>query len=101
MGPSGVSTVIVSACIVLLPGGDLTPPPRRAGAPTPAAQLSRRLSPRTGAILGPMSAALTTDLDRARSDLAEHGYCLLEGALEPERCEALRDRLDELAAQEI
>jgi ectoine hydroxylase-related dioxygenase (phytanoyl-CoA dioxygenase family) len=48
-----------------------------------------------------VSAVLTTDLDRARADLAEHGYCLVEGALEPDRCRALRDRLDELATEEI
>lgn len=48
-----------------------------------------------------MSVALTTDLERAEADLAEHGYCLIEGALEPERLEALRTRLDEQAAAEI
>jgi len=48
-----------------------------------------------------VSAILTTDLDHAKADLAEHGVCLVEGALEPERVKALRDRLEELAAREI
>lgn len=48
-----------------------------------------------------MSVALTTDLDRAKADLAEHGYCLLEGLLEPDHLDALRSRLDEQAAAEI
>ena len=43
---------------------------------------------------------LTTDLDQAKVDLAEHGFCLLEGALSPERCGALRARLVELAELE-
>jgi ectoine hydroxylase-related dioxygenase (phytanoyl-CoA dioxygenase family) len=46
-------------------------------------------------------AFLTTDLDQAKADLADHGYCLLEGALDAERVVALRDRLTELAVQEI
>src|SRR5437870_3452872 len=77
LGQTGVSTVIVSARM------------------TAEATAGSRCHTQ------PMTAALTTDLDRARADLAEHGYCLLEGALEPERCRALRDRLDELATQEI
>jgi ectoine hydroxylase-related dioxygenase (phytanoyl-CoA dioxygenase family) len=43
----------------------------------------------------------TTDLDTAKRDLGEHGYCLLDGALAPERVRLLRDRLDELAQAEI
>src|SRR5438105_163868 len=50
----------------------------------------------TVATVGP-----TDDLDRAKRDLAEHGYCLVEDALAPERVDALRSRLAELAAQEI
>src|SRR5947208_8273113 len=48
-----------------------------------------------------MSVVLTTDLERARGDLAEHGYCLLEDALDPDRVKALLDRLEELATAEI
>ena len=48
-----------------------------------------------------MSAVLTTDVDQGKADLAEHGYCLLEGALAPERVAEVRGRLEELAAQEI
>jgi ectoine hydroxylase-related dioxygenase (phytanoyl-CoA dioxygenase family) len=48
-----------------------------------------------------MTAVLTTDLARAEADLAEHGYCLIEGALPPSRVAELRGRLAELAEQEI
>ena len=48
-----------------------------------------------------MTAVLTTDLARAEADLAEHGYCLIEGALPPSRVSELRGRLAELAEQEI
>ena len=48
-----------------------------------------------------MPAALTNDLGRARTDLAQHGYCLLEGILPPERVAAVRQRLVELAAAEV
>lgn len=48
-----------------------------------------------------MRATLTTDLAAARADLDEHGYCLLEGVLTPDRVQQLRDRLVELAAAEI
>jgi ectoine hydroxylase-related dioxygenase (phytanoyl-CoA dioxygenase family) len=47
------------------------------------------------------SATLTTDLDQAKADLAEHGYCLLEGALPADRVRQLRGRLVELGEQEI
>jgi ectoine hydroxylase-related dioxygenase (phytanoyl-CoA dioxygenase family) len=43
----------------------------------------------------------TTDLTQAKRDLAEHGYCLLDGALTPERAAALRRRVMELAEQEV
>lgn len=45
--------------------------------------------------------ALTQDLDRARADLAEHGYCLVQGALRPDVVAGLRSRVQELAAQEV
>jgi ectoine hydroxylase-related dioxygenase (phytanoyl-CoA dioxygenase family) len=48
-----------------------------------------------------MTVVLTTDLARAEADLAEHGYCLIEGALPPSRVAELRGRLAELAEQEI
>ena len=48
-----------------------------------------------------MTATLTADLARARADLDEHGYCLIEAALDPDRTRMLRDRVVELAAQEI
>src|SRR4051794_9555098 len=41
------------------------------------------------------------DAVQAKGDLAEHGFCLLEGALSPERVAALRTRVMELAAQEV
>jgi ectoine hydroxylase-related dioxygenase (phytanoyl-CoA dioxygenase family) len=48
-----------------------------------------------------VQATLTSDLEKAKVDLREHGYCLVEGALAAERVRALRDRLTELAAAEI
>ena len=45
--------------------------------------------------------APTQDLDRARADLAEHGYCLVQGALEPDAVATLRARIQELAAEEV
>ncbi|HMC80605.1 MAG TPA: phytanoyl-CoA dioxygenase family protein [Acidimicrobiia bacterium] len=48
-----------------------------------------------------MTATLTNDQDRARADLATHGYCLIEGALAPDRVAAIRNRLDELCQSEI
>src|SRR5712691_2228949 len=48
-----------------------------------------------------VTARLTTDLKQAKADLADHGYCLLEGLVPPDRVAELRGRLDELAAQEI
>jgi ectoine hydroxylase-related dioxygenase (phytanoyl-CoA dioxygenase family) len=44
---------------------------------------------------------LTTDLDQAKTDLAELGYCLIEGALSPERTAALRAKIGALAEAEI
>src|SRR4051794_22299012 len=41
------------------------------------------------------------DITQARADLAEHGFCLLEGALSSEQVAALRARVMELAAQEV
>lgn len=46
-------------------------------------------------------ATLTTSVDAAHADLDEHGYCLIENALPAERVRSLRDRLSELAEQEI
>jgi ectoine hydroxylase-related dioxygenase (phytanoyl-CoA dioxygenase family) len=43
----------------------------------------------------------TTDLTRARADLEEHGYCLVESLLDRGRVIALRERLEALAAAEI
>jgi ectoine hydroxylase-related dioxygenase (phytanoyl-CoA dioxygenase family) len=45
--------------------------------------------------------APTTDLDRARADLAEHGYCLIEELLPADRRAGVRARLVEQAAAEI
>src|SRR5258706_4587080 len=41
------------------------------------------------------------DMTQAKQDLADHGFCLLEGALSPERVAALRARIMELADHEI
>ena len=43
---------------------------------------------------------LTEDLDRARADLDEHGYCLIENALSPEELKTARARLTEQAEAE-
>jgi ectoine hydroxylase-related dioxygenase (phytanoyl-CoA dioxygenase family) len=48
-----------------------------------------------------VSATLTNDLVQAKADLDEHGYCLLEGVLSPDRAAAIRQRLVDLAQQEI
>jgi ectoine hydroxylase-related dioxygenase (phytanoyl-CoA dioxygenase family) len=48
-----------------------------------------------------VTATLTNDFDIAKADLAEHGYCLVEGALSADDVLALRERLVELADQEI
>ncbi|HEV2370497.1 MAG TPA: phytanoyl-CoA dioxygenase family protein [Acidimicrobiales bacterium] len=48
-----------------------------------------------------MTARVTQDLDRARADLAELGYCLVADALEPTTVAGLRRRVEELAAREI
>src|SRR3954451_14454972 len=42
-----------------------------------------------------------SDVAQAKTDLAAHGFCLLEGALSPERVAALRARVMELAEQEV
>jgi ectoine hydroxylase-related dioxygenase (phytanoyl-CoA dioxygenase family) len=47
------------------------------------------------------AAVLTTDLKQAEADLGEHGYCLVEAALTPDQVGELRNRLVELAEQEI
>src|SRR5204863_5768442 len=47
------------------------------------------------------SATLTTDLAQGKADLAEHGYCLLEGLLPPDRVAETRARLVQVAQQEI
>jgi ectoine hydroxylase-related dioxygenase (phytanoyl-CoA dioxygenase family) len=79
---------------------------RRTEAPSPAgawtaASVGWRHASLPPGNLRPMTVALTTDLDRARADLAEHGYCLLEGLLPPDHLDAIRTRLDEQAAAEI
>ena len=48
-----------------------------------------------------MTATLTTDVQRAQADLAEHGYCLLEGALDAQRLAAVKQRVVEQAEAEI
>ena len=48
-----------------------------------------------------MGATLTTDLAAAKADLAEHGYCLVQGLLPPDRVADTRARLAEQARQEI
>jgi ectoine hydroxylase-related dioxygenase (phytanoyl-CoA dioxygenase family) len=48
-----------------------------------------------------MTAVLTRDLQQAKADLADHGYCLIDRALPPERVAQVRARLVELAEQEI
>jgi ectoine hydroxylase-related dioxygenase (phytanoyl-CoA dioxygenase family) len=48
-----------------------------------------------------MGATLTSDLSAAKADLAEHGYCLLQGLLPPDRVAEARARLVELAEQEV
>src|SRR6476646_10184972 len=49
----------------------------------------------------PVKATLTADLERAKADLAEHGYCLLEGLCPTDRVAELRGRLDQLARDEV
>lgn len=44
---------------------------------------------------------MTTDLDHAKADLAEHGYCLLDRLMPDERAATVRHRLVELADAEI
>ncbi len=46
------------------------------------------------------TATPTSDLGRAKADLAEMGYCLLENALSPEKVRAIRSRIVELAEAE-
>ena len=36
-----------------------------------------------------MSAVLTTDYKKAKADINEHGYCLIEGALPPEKLDMM------------
>ena len=48
-----------------------------------------------------MSATVTSDHDQALADLAEWGYCLVEGALSADRVARIRRRLEELAEAEI
>ena len=48
-----------------------------------------------------MTATLTADLKQAKADLAEHGYCLLEGLCAPDRVAELRGRLAQLAGEEL
>jgi ectoine hydroxylase-related dioxygenase (phytanoyl-CoA dioxygenase family) len=49
----------------------------------------------------PRRPAPTRDLDEARDDLAEHGYCLVAEALAPAELEAVRQRLVDVAAEEV
>jgi len=48
-----------------------------------------------------MAAVLTTDYKKATADLDEHGYCLIEGALAPDKLDAVRTRLVGQAAAEV
>lgn len=48
-----------------------------------------------------MSVALTSDLEKAKSDLDHYGYCLIEGALAPGQVKGLRERLEDQAEQEV
>ena len=48
-----------------------------------------------------MPATLTADLQAAKQDLDEFGYCLVEGLLPPERVAEVRARLVEIAAAEV
>ncbi|HZU73643.1 MAG TPA: phytanoyl-CoA dioxygenase family protein [Acidimicrobiales bacterium] len=48
-----------------------------------------------------MTVVSTTDLARARADLDEHGYCLVEAALSPDEVARMRQRIVELAAAEV
>jgi len=56
----------------------------------------------SGHLTGTLPARISpTDRDQAKADLATHGFCLLEGALSPDRVVSLRARIMELAEQEI
>lgn len=76
----------------------------RSGQPRTAIALCDHLAGRTvrqrlgGA---PALPAPTRDWDRARQDLAEFGYALVEGALSPAEVDALRRRTVEQAAGEV
>jgi ectoine hydroxylase-related dioxygenase (phytanoyl-CoA dioxygenase family) len=48
-----------------------------------------------------MSAVLTTDYKKAKADINEHGYCLIEGALPPDALATARARIVEFADAEI
>jgi len=48
-----------------------------------------------------MTATVTTDLARAKADLAEHGFCLVGDALEPRTVDSLRRKVAERAAREV
>ena len=52
----------------------------------------------TGSVAAP---APTTDVAQAKADLDRFGYCLIDGALTPERTARLRASVMELAEQEI
>src|SRR5262245_49121926 len=63
----------------------------------------RRIVPAAGRRVTSMAmttVAPTRDLTAARADLAEHGYCLVEGLLSAERVAQLRTRIIGLAEQE-
>ncbi|MBA3653957.1 MAG: phytanoyl-CoA dioxygenase family protein [Actinobacteria bacterium] len=47
------------------------------------------------------TATITSDLDRAKADLAALGYCLLEGVMKADRAAAVRTRIADLAEAEI
>ena len=49
----------------------------------------------------PTTPTVTTDVDEAAADLDREGYCLLGGALDPDRVARIRERLVSLATDEI
>ena len=74
--------------------------------PKPLGHAARTGHVSVGPVTGDLTYALPAriepgDTAQAKADLAEHGFCLLEGALSTERVAALRARVMGLAAQEV
>src|SRR3954453_12705275 len=74
--------------------------------PKPLGHAARTGHVSVAPMTGDLTHALPDRLDpgdtaEAHADLAEHGFCLLEGALSSEQVAALRARVMELAAQEV